>query len=213
MEVTSTSERKWRLSKRWIRPISHRDDGALDFTESRITVHGHQPQLYDILEIDLHGKANVDGQPENWLIEEGAMWRKKGHFGTDVIANLVEKPADLWLEEPNHPDRVSPEYLIATSAASLLLIKPDSFRIYLRNDPFGPEGKKKRRAIFTYRGTKYDLALTDPHMEEKYFPRPRQRKEGWVEPGPDSVAAICVSLTPVLKSTGYHYKLAAAVFE
>ena len=95
MEVTSTGEHKWHLSKQWLRPISHREDGALNALESRITVHGHQPELYDILEIDLHGKAHVDGQPEDWLIEEGRMWRKTGHFGTDVIAKLAEKPANL----------------------------------------------------------------------------------------------------------------------
>ena len=69
--------------------------------------------------------------------------------------------------------------------------------MFLWDNTFRGQGAKKRRAVFTYCGTEYDLALTDPHMEEKYFPRPKQRNAGLVDPGPTSVEAICISLSVV----------------
>jgi hypothetical protein len=214
MEVYPASqEHSWKLSNKWVRPISHRADGAISVMESRLAANGRQPQLRDIIEIDLAKRANIAGHPEDWLIEPGRMWRHKGRFPNDIVPKFVETPDGLWLENPLHRDRVSPDFLQQTNAQSLYLIQPESFRIYIREDSFSGKTTKKRRGIFIYQGNEYDLGLTDPKMQAKYFPNFQQMSEGWVAPGPPSVAALCISLTPVFETTGYHYKLVAAVFE
>jgi hypothetical protein len=212
MEVTPSGEKKWHLTKNWIRPISHRPDGALNETESKIDAIGHQPRLLDIVEVDLSGKAQVDGQPEDWLIEPKKMWRKQGRFDPAIIDRFIEEPNDLWLEMPHHPDRVSPQYLKDTNSPSLYLIRPETFQIFIRDDDFTGQTKKKRRGIFTYRGVQYDLPLTDPKMQSTYFPGFPNIPEGPVAACPEQVAALCISLTPVFASTGCHHKLVAAVF-
>jgi hypothetical protein len=95
----------------------------------------------------------------------------------------------------------------------LYLIQPESFRVFIRDESFSGKTTRKRRGIFTYRGSEYDLGLTDPQMQEKYFPDFKKRSEGWVDTCPKLVSALCISLTPVFENTGYHYKLVAAVFE
>jgi len=157
-------------------------------------------------------EAQVEGQPEDWLINPTVRWKHCGRFNPAILDKLIETPENLWLEEAHHPDRVSPQYLRETTAPSLYLIRPETFQIYVRQDTFNGKRTKKRRGIFTYRGIQYDLGLTDPKMDKKYLQNLSTLSDGPVK-GPEKVLALCISLTPVFQNTGFHYKLVAAVFE
>ncbi len=213
MEVTPTSDKKWKLSQDWVRPISHRDGGALSTTEIQFEGSGNEPKLGDIVEIYLDEPAHVAGQPEDWLITKNQRWQRKGYFKWDVLQKLVQNPDHLWLEDKFRPDRVSPAYLGKKGMGSLYLIEPENFQLAVWKETFNGTTKLKRRGTFDYKGTSYDLSLTDPLMQEKYFSDLRTRPEGPVKPGPTNVKAVCISLAPEFKEQKAHFKLVAAVFE
>jgi hypothetical protein len=166
----------------------------------------------DIIDVPLQAPANVDGQPEDWLIKEGSPWTYRGKFDAKVLERLLETPDDLWLEYRHRPDRVSPDYLRRYELPSLYLIRPKGFELAIaafRDD--NGQSKKKRRAHFDYNGINYDLAMTDHRMQQRYFPAFPNVPTGVLANGPARDSILCVSLAP--EFGGYHYKLAATVIE
>lgn len=211
MEVQQTDNGKWRLLKNWIRPLSHRDGGEIGLSESRLD-NGEQPSVLDIIDVPLQEKAHVAGQPEDWLIEGNRTWTYRGRFGGGVLEKLVEAPGDLWLEFPHRSDRVSPQYLGVHKLPSLYLIRPNNLSICIDEfTDYNGTVKKKRRAHFDYGGPHYNLALTDPEMQDHYFPAFPNVPTGVLENGPSPDSFICTSLAPEFQ--GYHYKLVAAIIE
>lgn len=211
MEVNPTDDGKWRLSKNWIRPLSHREGGAINPTESRLNTN-RQPELLDLVEIPLEGPAQVEGQPEDWLIHQNASWTYRGRFAPGVLSHLLEEPENLWLEFPDRSDRVSPSFLREHRLPSLYLIRGANLRLAITDfiDDFG-RSKKKRRARFCHNGVHYDLALTDPMMQQRYFNDFPHTAIGEVADGPDPNSVLCVSLAPEFRD--HHYKLVAGVFQ
>ena len=72
--------------------------------------------------------------------------------------------------------------------------------------------KKRRRGKFFYNGVRYNLAITDPEIDRKYF-RPFPGIDDGVRQIPMDVnnCLLCISLAP--EFNGYHYKLIATVIE
>lgn len=211
MVVEHAEENKWKFSQIWVRPLSHRKGGELRPEESELNT-GKQPAILDIIDIPLEAEASVDGQPEDWLIQPESAWLYRGRFALKVLEKLTQNPDDLWLEFTYRSDRVSPEYLRSKSLPSLYLIRPSNLEIVITEFSDGSgRSKKKRRAQFYYKGVRYDLALTDPLMQQRYFPDFPQTKVGRLENGPRSDSIICVSLAP--EFNGYHYKLVASIIE
>ena len=130
------------------------------------------------------------------------------------MESLVETPADLWLQPEQQTDRVTHEYLTAhPPEQSLYAIRPKDFRLCLRSYTWDGLTKRKRRCLFRYRGTDYDIGLTDPVVTDRYedrIPAPgRPAVEIRLPCGDD--LAICVSLTGAFQ--GCHFKVVATVFE
>jgi hypothetical protein len=77
---------------------------------------------------------------------------------------------------------------------------------------FSEREQKRRRGKFIYNGIKYDLAITDPEIDRKYFrPFPiidDEIKQITLDP---NKCLLCISLAP--EFNGYHYKLVATVIE
>jgi len=211
IEVEPTDNGKWRLSKNWIRPLSHREGGEINFIESRLS-NNRQPTILDLVEIPLEAPAQVEGQPEDWLIQTSSAWTYRGRFAPEVLHRLIEEPENLWLEFPHRSDRVSPSYLRDHGLPSLYLIQGSDLRLAITefvND--SGQTQKKRRARFRHNGIYYDLAMTDPEMQRRYFPDFPNINAGEIADGPDSDSILCVSLAP--EFNGHHYKLVAGIIE
>lgn len=205
----TTPPNRYKLTNTWLRPLGHSVGGELSASEY---VCGNVvPKLLDIIEIPFHQPSAVVGQPEDWSVEPGKTWIKRGQFGATVLAKLLDFPPNLWLEYASHPDRVSTTWLTSHKSPSLALVAVTDLKIVLQPSTDFNTGKPilKRRCHFEYQGVRYDLALTDPEMQSKYFPTFPACQAGTIAPGPPTQSVACVSLTPALN--GMHYKLVAAI--
>lgn len=218
VEVSRIAEDRWQHTQRWIRPISHRANGAISYQESYLHSKGRGPDLFDIVEIPLQRPAVVEGQPEDWLIEPSSPWKHHGQLNpSDSVGALLEEPQDLWMQQTERNDRVTPEWIAEHDLPSLYLVRPDQLRIYIQERDFGDGLKRSRRASFSYRDKQYDFGMTDPAASSKHFPD-YQTRQGGLSAGIDlNCMAICVSLAPKWKGTHaqqeYHFKLVASVVE
>jgi hypothetical protein len=181
----------------WLRPVSLKGEGELQPAQFMLE-GGGVPQVFDVIELAVETLPTVDAtQPENWLISDDAHWRRIGKWDINKVAQLlVETPLDIWLQLGVKTDRVTKEYLAAhPPSQSLYLLLLHNARIAQDNH--------KYRLSFKYKGSYYDLGITDPLIRNVTLP-----------PAGGSVIA-CVSLAPAFynKYDGreYHYKLAAMV--
>lgn len=218
IEIKKNSEGRWQNTGRWVRPISHRSDGAISDLESYLHKEKKKPELFDIVEIPLQEPAHVDGQPEDWLIEPAEKWRYYGRFDPQKSVNdFLEAPDHLWLQHNEKRDRVTPDWVAKHELPSLYLLVPEWIKIYVRVDDYGNGPNRSRRASFRYKGIDYDWAMTDPVASTKHFPDYHTREPGRQNFILLDCVAMCVSLAPAWKgdlaTQPYHYKLVAAIIE
>lgn len=207
--IPAAKSNGYQLTQTWLRPLGQSARGELSYSEY---ICGNDiPGVLDIVEIPFDRPSPVVGQPEDWSIHPNRKWIKHGSFATTVIPQLLDSPIGLWLEDPVHADRVSTSWLTSHNSPSLALVAATNLQIFLQASTDFNSGKAilKRRCRFDYQGISYDLALTDPVMQSKYFPKFPACQAGPVTPGPSKSSVVCVSLSPALN--GMHYKLAAAI--
>lgn len=184
----------------WVRPISTIGEGEL-YPQQFVLHDGTVPQTFDVIEVYVDAPALEATQPENWLIlQDGRRWKRVHHWAiSDVMDCLVENPPNLWLQPGVKSDRVTKEFLA---------LNPPEQSLYLLNveDATVTKSGRKCRVRFSFNGTNYDLAVTDPLIanvigELQVFVIPR--------------CLLCVSLAPSFLNQydgkEYHYKLAATV--
>lgn len=184
----------------WVRPTSNVGEGEL-YPRQFLLNDGTVPQTFDVIEIYVGAPSSEATQPENWLIlEDGCRWKRIHRWAIgDVMDRLVENPPHLWLQPGVKSDRVTKEFLA---------LNPPGQSLYLLNVQGATVTKsgRKFRVRFSFNGTSYDLAVTDPlisHVvgEEQAYAIPR--------------CLLCVSLAPAFLNQydgkEYHYKLAATV--
>ena len=198
----------------WIRPVSDHDEGAVSVLEIMIE-GGGLPQFLDIIEIEVKGNVNNPTQPENWLIEK-KKWKKTGRIGISSVFNdFFENPTNLWPGAFCQSDRIDTnEYIKNGYNSSLCIIKPVTFVMEISTvfNNFESREQKRRRGKFLYNGVNYDLAITDPEIDRKYF-----RPFPGIDDGIKQIAMdtekclLCISLAP--EFNGYHYNLIATVIE
>lgn len=196
----------------WIRPVSKNGEGELTDDYCR-GPNGQMLKIFDIIDIPLWACENSKSQPENWFIDPKQKWTKASvPSGLPRIA--PDGPIDLWDAPGPRLDRISPEDLAALNRnQSLYLIPVTKFRMELSWTIFEEECHKRRRAIFDYKGIEYNLALTDPAIQDKYcrqFPKPEEAPKIITLPS-GGTCQLCVSLAPAFH--GYHYKVVATVIE
>lgn len=198
----------------WIRPVSDHDEGAVSTPEIMLK-SGGLPNFLDIIEIEVARNVNNPTQPENWLIEK-KKWEKTGKIDVNsVFKYFIECPANLWEASFCQPDRINTnEYIRNGYKSSLCIIKPETFSMEICTifNEFERREQKRRRGKFLYNGVNYDLAITDPEIDRKYFsPFPG------IDDGIKQITMnvekclLCISLAP--QFNGYHYKLIATVIE
>lgn len=198
----------------WIRPISDHDDGAISYVETMLE-GGGIPQFLNIIEIEVKDNVRNPTQPENWLIEK-KKWKKTGEIGIEsLFKHFIEKPSTLWNSDYCQSDRISTaEYVSKLYNSSLCIIKPDTLimEICTIHNDFENRQQKRRRGKFSYNGINYDLAITDPDIDIKYF-RPFPGINDGIKQIIMDVqkCLLCISLAPAFN--GYHYKLIATIIE
>lgn len=198
----------------WVRPVSNRGHGELDYLEISRS-DGSQIKVLDFAIVGLQKHAADALQPENWLIEGQRPWRRPNiYYKPPPLTALEEHPENLWLETVERTDQISHERLLkAPPGFSICVIRPEKLELSCWTEYRREEERhvKKYRAKFAYHGVNYCFSLTDPMATEKYCnPVPEVNEAPRTIPlqsadGP----LICVSLTPLFK--GFHYKIVATI--
>jgi hypothetical protein len=199
----------------WVRPISAQAEGEL-FPRHMRTANGSPLRILDIVDVPLDHPAGNEYHPEDWVVDASGSWDQRQKFARENLANLEEKPSDLWVESTSRTDRVTGTFLLKSPRhQSLYLVRPTGFHVELTNNfnHFEGRNQQKRRACFTYRNQNYSLGVTDPEFIDLYakkFPAP-DKPAIVVRPPFGDNCLLCVSLTP--EFNGYHYKVVATVLE
>ena len=196
----------------WIRPVSTHGDGELAPGE-RTTGRGREVRVLDIVNMELDDHRPDRLQPENWTIGMPPHWELVGQATMNDLTGVSETPDSLWDELSDRPDRIVHQRIPDRGLSrSLYLVSVRQLAIRLFTETYREASKKKRRAIFEYRGLHYDLAITDPTVETRYGLRVPAASRPAVEYLINHSCCVCISLAhqPV---GGHHYKLAAAIID
>jgi hypothetical protein len=212
-EIQLNGECEYRIGP-WLRPVSHVDGREIKHIE-RFYWPQDPVKVGDFVEVALAEKMNEPWHPENWRLASLDPWRRIADaFVFPPLDLLEEHPPGLWLEPGQRTDRIAHEELLANPPThSLVMIRPEDFRLELSSMMVEDELKRRRRCLFRYRGVDYDMGMTDPVIGNRYAAR---------IPGPDDPIAtvrlpggdprlLCVSLACDFQ--GFHYKVVATIFE
>jgi hypothetical protein len=182
----------------WVRPVSTEGEGELQ-SRQLIVAGGGAIDVFDIVDVTLKSPGGDAAQPENWIIEDSQPWRRIGKWSIQRIADLAERPRDLWLEPTSDKtDRASAGHVLAHPPSQSL------FFLALSEAYICQDSRKRYRLQFTHAGTDYDLGVTDPLVRDRLV-----REYG----GQNSLSLtgvhVCISLAPAFK--GHHYKIIATM--
>lgn len=201
----------------WIRPVSSHGEGEVAHQECRYA-DGSQAAVLDMVEIELATSQPAPHQPENWVIDASHKWRKVGTLSATGLPSVAEEPAHLWFQRGTKTDRIHSDHALGSVVPfqSLYLIRPTNlhFKIWQAEDQYHDYPRKHRRAIFSYNNAHYNLSITDPTMESRYFRDFPSLNEPAVEiqPNEPNNCLLVVSLAKPF-TDGYHYKIVATVLE
>ena len=178
-------------SRQWVRPVSNANGAELSHEQAQCqNPHGTfnvKPLQKVIMNFSAH--APLAHQPENYVID-GVTWRQNYKINENELNLYLDQPDDIW----GNSDRVDHALILSGQipiGQSLYLIAVDNLNLYKNR-------YDRRRASFSYRGTNYDFAVTDPN-----FDRITQSSE-------EIKGIICVSLGEEYQ--GSCFKLVATVF-
>ncbi|WP_396279650.1 dual OB domain-containing protein [Histidinibacterium aquaticum] len=189
----------------WVRPISHRANEAINDEEQTCT-DGTRLSVLDIVEIDFDDHRPEGHQTENWLITEGARWRKVGRLEAEELAGaVVPANAPLWGPATgtyngtrDQVHRVSAEKL----NSSLTLIRPRRASIEVLYNPF--KEKNQLWVSFKWSDVRHKILLTDPVQFARY-----DTQAGDVHD--IQKPFMCISLAKVWEASGHASKLVAGI--
>ncbi|MFC0338368.1 hypothetical protein SAMN05421848_3140 [Kushneria avicenniae] len=142
----------------WVRPVSNENGAELSHEEALCqNPHGtfNVKPLQKVF-MSFSAYAPLVHQPENYVID-GSTWRQNYRISDDELSQHLDQPDDIWGNE----DRVPYASILSGQIVvgqSLYLIVVDNLNLY-RNQ------YNRRRASFSYCGTNYDLAVTDPEFD------------------------------------------------
>jgi hypothetical protein len=148
----------------WIRPVAPSEDGSL-FGQHYILDHGFEPQILDLIRIDVTKAQPQAHQPENWLIGN-AQWkllaRPASQQQITLIAQSVESGPSLFGDCSDKMDfkNLSDD----PTSSSLCLIRPEKIWWQITTSY---TGRRQTRAIFNLSGRLYNLVITDPVWENR----------------------------------------------
>lgn len=189
----------------WIRPVSDRPKEEVSKNERQYE-DGSDPRLLDMIDVPLKEPRPRSYQSENWLLDPASYWRRVGRTSWSGLATLADDPPALWLNgyrtEPGLNDRVplaDTEGLVGS--LYLLHLQRLELRVFAPGEAFG-NAKRRVQAVFTHRGTRYELWVTDPLVADKYLALPN---------GSHPVGECFATISLGEPYEGYCYKLVAGL--
>lgn len=180
----------------WIRPVS--GDKGEEITFQLKYENGQRPEVLDIVEIPLIKKRPNKYQPENFLVDEGRDCRKLGKYELKDLEKLCDDPERIFENEGYETGKVRSETMLESAMnSSLLFVKVEELTLkrFLWN------GKRRVKAVFPYKGTTYDIFVTDPEIPKNGKDRERLLSGN---------IFLCVS-TGLPYTDGYCYKWVASI--
>jgi len=144
----------------WIRPVSDREHGELQYSQYRLPDYS-EPRLLDVIRVGLSSRKPLSYQPENWCID-GAAWQLVGRPAPAAQGRLVAASVFRGSLLFGDAGRATPEAHFEQRAAgeSLTLVRPTDVRWYTEFNTY--DLRNKPRVIFRLGDVQYDLPLTDP---------------------------------------------------
>lgn len=175
----------------WIRPVSTPQGGELSDSQVQYkNIYGSFPvRVLQKIEMQFDAYTPIKNQPENYLISN-SIWQQKYKITEEDLFHYLDQPDDLWGEGNN----VIYDFIDNGEIniyQSLYLIKVENLKLY-RNQ------FQRKRALFTYNQTTYELAVTDPLFDS--FCNGNRAIHN----------VLCISLGGMFQ--GRCYKLVAAIF-
>jgi len=204
----------------WVRPVPNDGSGHASLTEKMYRYEdGSEARILDVVEVNEVSKAEVPGQPENFVFDESTPWKKITSLRADSITNILDPVESIWHEQGVDTNIVTALYdQTGGITQSLCLIKPSSFVVTLSHDYNDYEGKFKKKIVasFVYEGVRYEgLSVTCPSTRRIFTNQyPAEGEDAITLPlkkGDDY--AICISLSPRFGGAQNHYKLVTTVFD
>lgn len=146
----------------WIRPISDADGHAIS-AYYRVVGKADPAKVGDILAMKIGQYLGEGYQTENYAhVKEH--WRRVGTFSYSEAQEMCDEPVSLWADGRSTKHGIRDE-ISETEASefdfSLCLIEVDDLTVICSDEGYD-DVKKRLRADFTYRGTRYRLRITDP---------------------------------------------------
>lgn len=190
----------------WLRPVNSENGNAISEAELQYE-DGTSADVLDIVEIPLIEPKPEEHQTENERTSPDYYWVKRGDATWSQIRAATDSlSGSLWsnTESSFHGlhDKV-PAAEAGKFKRSLYLIKPDHLDLVVgRESQFGGGSRRRVRAAFQFNGARYNVVVTDPWIEAKYF----AGKDGTFR---IDKCRLCVSLGELFE--GNAIKLAAAV--
>lgn len=204
----------------WVRPVANDGTGKGALTADMYTYEdGSEAKVLDIVKVPVIKAFPLDGQPENYVIDENEMWKKVGTLSAKCLPRIKDEIESVWNDTTTHSHTVTPEYdEQGLVSQSLCLIQPSNFMITLSNDynEYDEKYKTKIVASFDYSGISYSqVSVTCPAvkliLKNRY---PNEGKEAVtlsLNKGDNYI--LCMSLSPRFGHEDLHYKLVATAFD
>jgi len=184
-------------TKEWVRPVA--DTNGCELNSQQILCSNPHGDFYvrplQKVKMALIQPVPLIHQPENWLISD-QIWVQHYRIEQHEINLYVDNPKDLWLDPSTSTDKVNYNNIINKNiiiSQSLYFIKVENLNLYTIQQ----YEKTRKRAKFTYNNVIYDLAVTDPQINNADFNLIYFNKY------------LCVSLAGEFK--GFSYKIVATV--
>jgi len=156
----------------WIRPVSNREHEEVSSRE-RLYQDRSEPCLLDIVDIPLLEPRPKLHQRENWLLDPGWCWMKRGTFPHSSLGLLAEAPGPLWINGHSTYNGLNdyvPVENIGNIHGSLKLIAIPGLRlhVYKPGEAFG-DMRRRVQADFSFDGVDYSIWVTDSVIELAYL--------------------------------------------
>jgi len=149
-------------SKKWVRPVSRSDHGALRKDECLILDGSIWRDLavLDVVSAPIGIAIDALGQPENRVLLSDA-WSLKGNFGKDIERKITTELLDVFCDEEKYLIYGNGRSVQMRSVKSNLVKK--SLILIKSLDPqfYNEDGTMKLRCKFKHAGEIYDLPITD----------------------------------------------------
>jgi len=187
----------------WVRPVSERQGGELEYVEYRL-LEGGEPGMLDVIRVGLSNPQPLPHQPENWRINT-RVWELMERPATEGHAAVVADSLSLspFLFGCSETSVPVAQFQERPATESLVIVQPGDIEWRTNNI-------NKSRASFRLWNIHYDLPLTDP----AYVGRVKRLGEGRhssFELGIPEGRKVLFTISLSEPLDGICYKLVAAV--